>query len=134
MNDTCLDGSSVALNELTNRYVRVESGSIILLMGSAKPSGGTPQLLNSPPGRCPSRSIGSGGPMASPRWRFYGFGSGFRIEREKVETSLSASERGRARPLGLVSVISPWLLFGTRRPRALRGLAFEPRPVATYIE
>ena len=34
---------------------------------------------------------------------------GVRIEREKVETSLNASERGRAGPLGLVSVISPWL-------------------------
>ena len=34
---------------------------------------------------------------------------GVRIEREKVETPLSASERGRAGPLGLVSVISPWL-------------------------
>ena len=32
-----------------------------------------------------------------------------RIEREKVETSLFVSERGRARLLGLVSVISPWL-------------------------
>ena len=59
---------------------------------------------------------------------------GVRIEREKVKMSQSAFERGRAGPLGLVSVISPWLLFGTRRPRALRGLAFEPRPVATYIE
>jgi len=34
---------------------------------------------------------------------------GIRIEREKVEMSLFISERGRARPLGLVSVISPWL-------------------------
>ena len=34
---------------------------------------------------------------------------GVRIEREKVETPLFVSERGRARPLGLVSVISPWL-------------------------
>ena len=34
---------------------------------------------------------------------------GVRIEREKVEMSLFVSERGRARPLGLVSVISPWL-------------------------
>jgi len=34
---------------------------------------------------------------------------GVRIEREKVETSLFASERGQAGPLGLVSVISPWL-------------------------
>ena len=34
---------------------------------------------------------------------------GVRIEREKVETSLSASEQSRAGPLGLVSVISPWL-------------------------
>ena len=32
-----------------------------------------------------------------------------RIEREKVEMSLSASERGRAGPLGLVSIISLWL-------------------------
>ena len=34
---------------------------------------------------------------------------GVRIEREKVETSLSASKRSRVGPLGLVSVISPWL-------------------------
>ena len=34
---------------------------------------------------------------------------GVRIEREKVETYLFASERGQAGPLGLVSVISPWL-------------------------
>ena len=34
---------------------------------------------------------------------------GVRIEREKVETPLSASKRGQAGPLGLVSVISPWL-------------------------
>ena len=34
---------------------------------------------------------------------------GVRIEREKVEMSLSPSERGRAGPLGLVLVISPWL-------------------------
>ena len=39
---------------------------------------------------------------------------GVRIEREKVEMSLSASERGRAGPLGLISVISPWLCL-TRR-------------------
>ena len=57
-----------------------------------------------------------------------------RIEREKVETSRFASERGRAGPLGLVSVTSPWLLFGMRRPRALRGPTFEPQPVVAYIE
>ena len=34
---------------------------------------------------------------------------GVRIEREKVETPLSASEWDRAGPLGLISVISPWL-------------------------
>ena len=34
---------------------------------------------------------------------------GVRIEREKVEMSLSASERGWAGPLGLVLVISPWI-------------------------
>ena len=32
-----------------------------------------------------------------------------RIEREKVETPLPASKRGQAGPLGLISVISPWL-------------------------
>ena len=32
-----------------------------------------------------------------------------RIEREKVETSRFASERGRARPLGLILVFLPWL-------------------------
>ena len=32
-----------------------------------------------------------------------------RIEREKFEMSLFVFERGRARPLGLVSVIFPWL-------------------------
>ena len=32
---------------------------------------------------------------------------GVRIEQEKVETSLFASERDQAGPLGLVSVISP---------------------------
>jgi len=34
---------------------------------------------------------------------------GVRIEREKVEMSQSTFERGRAGPLGLVSVVSPWL-------------------------
>ena len=47
-----------------------------------------------------------------------------RIEREKVETFLSASERGRAGPLGLVSVISPWLCLtrGGLEPFAGRPL------------
>ena len=61
-------------------------------MGSEEPSGGIPQLLNPPLGRCPSRSIGSGGPMASPRWRFYGFGSG-----------LESNERRSRRPCSLLS-------------------------------
>ena len=34
---------------------------------------------------------------------------GVRIEQEKVEMSMSASKRGWAGPLGLISVISPWL-------------------------
>ena len=34
---------------------------------------------------------------------------GVRIEQEKVETSLFASEQGQVGPLGLVSVISPQL-------------------------
>ena len=34
---------------------------------------------------------------------------GVRIKREKVKMSLSAFERGRAGPLGLILVISPWL-------------------------
>ena len=49
---------------------------------------------------------------------------GVRIEQEKVETSLFVSERGRARPLGLVSVISPWLcsIRGGLEPFAGRPL------------
>jgi len=38
---------------------------------------------------------------------------GVRIEREKVEMSQSAFERGRAGSLGLISVVSPWL-YSTR--------------------
>ena len=34
---------------------------------------------------------------------------GVRIEREKVKMSQSAFERGREGPLGLISVVSPWL-------------------------
>ena len=34
---------------------------------------------------------------------------GVRIEREKVEMSQSTFERCQAGPLGLVSVVSPWL-------------------------
>ena len=47
---------------------------------------------------------------------------GVRIEREKVEMSLFVSEPGRARPLGLVSVISPWLcsMQGDHEPFAGR--------------
>ena len=59
---------------------------------------------------------------------------GVRIEREKVEVSQSASERGWAGPLGLVSVVFSLALFDTRRPRALCGSAFEPRPVVAHIE
>ena len=32
-----------------------------------------------------------------------------RIEREKVETPLSASKRGQVGPLGLILVFLPWL-------------------------
>ena len=56
---------------------------------------------------------------------------GVRIEREKVKMSLSASERGQAGPLGLVSVISPWLCLArgglkpfVGRPSNLGHLSF----------
>jgi len=54
-----------------------------------------------------------------------------RIEREKVETPLSTSKQGQVGPLGLVSVISPWLCLtrgGHRhfagRPTNLGRLSF----------
>ena len=54
------------------------------LTGSIEPSCGIRLLLNPPPGRCLSRSIGSGGPLASPRWSFCGLGS-----------RLESNEKGR---------------------------------------
>ena len=59
---------------------------------------------------------------------------GVRIEREKVETPLSASKRGQAGPLGLVSVYFSLALFDTRRPRTFRGLAYEPRSFVVRVE
>ena len=47
--------------------------------------------------------------MASPRWRLCGFGSGLESNEKRFEMSQSASERSWVGPLGLVSVISPWL-------------------------
>ena len=47
-----------------------------------------------------------GGPLASPRWRFYGLGSRLGLN-EKVKMTLSAFERVRQRPLGLICVFSP---------------------------
>ena len=74
-----------------------------------------------------------GGPLASPRWEFYGLG--LRLgSNEKVEMSLSASERGRARATRAHLRFSPLALFDARRPQALRGLAFEPRSVVSYVE
>ena len=77
-----------------------------LLTGSAEPSCGTALLLNPPPGRCPSRSIGSGGPLASPRWRFCGHGSRLGSN-EKVEMTLSASEQIGRGLLCLIYIFSP---------------------------
>ena len=57
-----------------------------------------------------------------------------RIEREKVEISMFASERGLGRATGAHLGYFSLALFDVRRPRALRGLAFEPRPAATHIE
>ena len=47
-----------------------------------------------------------GGPLASPRWRFYGLGSRLGSN-EKVEMTLSASKRVGQRPLGLIYGFSP---------------------------
>ena len=52
----------------------------------------------------------------------------------KVEMSLSASERGRARATGAHLCFSPLALFDARRPRALRGVAFEPQSVTAHIK
>ena len=78
--------------------------------------------------------MGSGGPLASPRWRFYGFGLGLDSNEEKVETPLPASERGRAGPLGARLGYFSLALFDARRPRALRGPAYEPRSFVARIE
>ena len=59
---------------------------------------------------------------------------GVRIEREKVEMSQSASEWGRAGPLGLVSVVFSLALFDMSWPRALCGPAFKPQSVEAHIE
>jgi len=75
------------------------------LTGLTEPSCGIPLLLNPPPDRCSSCSIGLGGPLASPRWRFYGFRSRLGSN-EKVNITLSASKRVRRRPLGLICVFS----------------------------
>ena len=48
----------------------------------------------------------SGGPLASPRWRFYGLGSRSGPN-EKVEMTLYASNRVGRRSLGLICVFSP---------------------------
>ena len=60
--------------------------------GSVEPSCGIPLLLNSPLGRCLSHLIGSGGPLASPQWRFCGLGSRLGLN-EKIEMTLSASKQ-----------------------------------------
>ena len=59
---------------------------------------------------------------------------GVRIEQEKVEMSLSASERGWVGPLGLVLVISPWLCLVRGGLKPFVGQPYEPRPNVTYIE
>jgi len=41
--------------------------------------------------------------------------------------TLPALMRGWQRPLRLIDVFLPWLLFDARRPQTLRGPAFEPR-------
>ena len=80
-----------------------------LLMGSVEPSGGISLLPNPPPGRCPSRFDRLRGHVGLSSMEILWVWPEVRIEREKVETPLSASKRGQAGPLGLVSVISPWL-------------------------
>ena len=49
-----------------------------------------------------------GGPLASPRWRFCGFGRGLGSN-EKVEMTLSASGQTGRGPLGAHLCFHPWL-------------------------
>ena len=78
-------------------------------MGSVEPAGGISLFSNPPPGRCLSRFDGLRGPVGLSSVEILWVWLEVRFEREKVEMPLSASERGRAGTLGLVSVISPWL-------------------------
>ena len=88
----CLDGSgsSDMLGELTNGYDRVESRSVVRDGGRHSP------LMTfhcsftcNPTDAWVVPETDPGGPLASPRWRFCGFGRGLGSN-EKVEMTLSA--------------------------------------------
>jgi len=91
-------------------------------MGSVEPAGGISLFSNPPPGRCLSRFDGLRGPVGLSSVEILWVWLGVRFEREKVETPLFTSERGRVGPLGLISVISPWLCLtrGGLEPFAVR--------------
>ena len=102
-------------------------------MGSIEPTCGISLLLNPSPSRCPSRSIGLGGPLASPRRRFCGFG--LRLELSKKGQDVPVRFwAGSSKAVGTHLGFSPLALFDVRRPWALRGSAFEPRSIAAHIE
>ena len=90
---------------MRSREIRVHH----LLTGLVEPSGGISLLPNLPPGRCPNHFDRLRGAVGLSSMEILWVWPGVRIEREKVETPLSASKRGQAGPLGLISVISPWL-------------------------
>ena len=103
-------------------------------MGSVEPAGGISPFSNPPPGRCLSRFDGLRGPVGLSSVEILWVWLGVRFEREKVETPLPASERGRAGPLGARLSYFSLALFDARRPRALRGPAYEPRSFVARIE
>ena len=71
----------------------------------------------------------SGGPLASPRWRFYGLGS--RLGSNKnVEMTLSAFKWVGRRPLGLIYIFSP---SSGRRGAALSPSWVHLRTLVSWI-
>ena len=74
-----------------------------------------------------------GGPLTSPRWRFYGLGSRLGSNEKGLEVPVHFWA-GSGKAIGAHLCFSPLALLDVRWPQALRGPAFEPRSVAAHIE
>ena len=112
MNDEPGFHSDVSISELTERVAQaIEASDVssahLVAKTMDRVTHGTRPTPTEPNGveglRSPNTNLG--GPLASPRWRFYGYGSMLGSD-EKVEMTLSASEWVRQRPLGLIYVFS----------------------------